>query len=248
MMRASTRSQLLTNLIRTVLPKAKSQAGGFEVSDIAAMDESAVKRAYARWAPVYDWSFGAVAEAGRKHAVELINQSEGKVLEAGVGTGISLPDYAPHLEITGFDLSPDMLRKARERVARKKLSNVAAILEMDASDLDFDDASFDTVVAMYVMTVVPDPVAVMAELERVCKPGGQVIIVNHFSQTHGVRGRIEKAMAPFATRLGWRPEFPIEMITDHTGMQLVENIPLKPLGIFTLLRFAKQGAALKLAS
>jgi len=214
------------------------------LSEVVVMDENAVKKAYARWAPVYDWSFGAVAEAGRKYAVEAINRRQGTLLEAGVGTGISLPDYAPHLEITGFDLSPEMLAKARRRVVRENLTNVKDILEMDASELDFADGSFDTVVAMYVMTVVPDPAKVMAELERVCAPGGEVIIVNHFSQTHGVRGLVEKTLAPFATTLGWRPEFPIENVTKQTtSLKLREQRALNPFGIFTMLRFVKDDEA-----
>ena len=220
--------------------------GGSILSEVVAMDENAVKKAYARWAPVYDWSFGAVAEAGRKYAVEVINRRQGAVLEAGVGTGISLPDYSPHLEITGFDLSPEMLAKARRRVAQENLTNVKALLEMDASNLDFADGSFDTVVAMYVMTVVPDPAKVMAELERVCAPGGEVIIVNHFSQTHGVRGLVEKAMAPMATLLGWRPEFAIENVTKQTSqLRLREQRALNPFGIFTMLRFVKDGQVIE---
>jgi phosphatidylethanolamine/phosphatidyl-N-methylethanolamine N-methyltransferase len=210
------------------------------LSEVVVIDENAVKKAYARWAPIYDWSFGAVAEAGRKYAVELINRRQGAVLEAGVGTGISLPDYAPHLEITGFDLSPEMLAKARRRVAHENLENVKDLLEMDASALDFPDGSFDTVVAMYVMTVVPDPAKVMAELERVCAPGGEVIIINHFSQAHGMRGMVEKAMSPFAKLLGWRPEFPIEIVTKQTtSLRLREQRALNPFGIFTMLRFVK---------
>src|ERR1700760_1925522 len=119
------------------------------------MDEDAIKSAYRRWAPVYDHTFGLVAAEGRKHAVEIINKSKGRVLEVGVGTGLSLPAYERHLEIVGIDLSPEMLEKARERVAAEGLRNVAGLHEMDAGALEFPNASFDTVVAMYVMTVVP---------------------------------------------------------------------------------------------
>ena len=156
------------------------------------IDEDAVRSAYRRWAPVYDHTFGLVAAEGRKHAVEIINQGKGRVLEVGVGTGLSLPTYGRHLEIVGIDLSPEMLEKARERVAAEGLDNVAELHEMDASDLKFPDAAFDTVVAMYVMTVVPDPEKVMRELSRVCRPGGEVIIVNHFSAEEGMRGWVER--------------------------------------------------------
>lgn len=209
------------------------------MSRIAAIDADAVRRAYARWAPVYDVTFGRIADAGRIRAVEAINTRRGRVLEAGVGTGISLPRYGGHLDVTGIDLSPDMLARARERVRRGGLDHVEDIVEMDAAALDFPDGSFDTVVAMYVMTVVPDPDLVLAELTRVCKPGGQVIIVNHFSTEQGVRGAIEKYMAPLSAALGWRPDFPIATVLGQDGLTLVEEKPLRPFGLFTMLRFTR---------
>lgn len=209
------------------------------MSGLARIDEQSVIKAYARWAPVYDFSFGPVADAGRKRAIDIINRRSGKLLEVGVGTGVALPRYAPHLTVTGIDLSPDMLRIARQRVREKKLTNIEGIYEMDASELGFGDASFDTVVAMYVMTVVPDPVKVLRELERVCAPGGEVLIVNHFAQDHGLRGWVESFMAPAARALGWHPDFRAETITDATTLELVETVKLKPFGLFTMLRFRK---------
>jgi phosphatidylethanolamine/phosphatidyl-N-methylethanolamine N-methyltransferase len=209
------------------------------------IDEHAVKSAYRRWAPVYDHTFGKVAAEGRKHSVEIINQSKGRVLEVGVGTGLSLPTYARHLEIVGIDLSPEMLEKARERVTTERLANVTGLHEMDASDLKFPTASFDTVVAMYVMTVVPDPEKVMRELSRVCRPGGEVIIVNHFSAEEGkpgwegMRGWVERRMAPFADKLGWRPVFDIERVLVCEDLTLVEKRGLRPWGLFTMMRFHK---------
>ncbi|MES1990596.1 MAG: methyltransferase domain-containing protein [Pseudomonadota bacterium] len=209
------------------------------MTGLARIDEQSVLKAYARWAPVYDWSFGAISAFGRKKAIDVINQRTGKLLEVGVGTGVALPCYAPHLEITGIDFSPDMLRKARERKRTKKLRNVTALYEMDASELRFDDGSFDTIVAMYVMTVVPDANKVLRELERVCAPGGEVIIVNHFAQDHGVRGWVERWMAPAARALGWHPDFRIETITEMTTLELVETRDVQPMKLFTMLRFRK---------
>ena len=210
---------------------------------IGRIDEGAVLDAYRRWAPIYDYTFGRIARGGRRHAVELINEGDGRVLEVGVGTGLSLPDYDRRLEIVGIDLSPDMLEKARERVASEALGNVTGLHEMDAADLKFPNAAFDTVVAMYVMTVVPEPEVVMRELARVTKPGGQVLLVNHFSQREGVRGWVERRMAPFADKIGWRSVFDVSRVTVCDDLGLVQRKSLRPLGLFTMLRFAKANAA-----
>jgi phosphatidylethanolamine/phosphatidyl-N-methylethanolamine N-methyltransferase len=207
------------------------------------MDEADVRDAYRRWAPVYDYTFGKVSTAGRRHAVEIINSGSGKVLEVGVGTGLSLPEYKSHLEITGIDLAPEMLERARERVAAEKLTNVAGLHEMDAGNLQFPDASFDTVVAMYVITVVPDPEKVMRELARVVKPGGEVMLINHFSQDDGVRGWVERRMAPFADLVGWHSVFDVSRVMVCDDLKLIERRSLRPWGLFTMMRFRKEANA-----
>jgi phosphatidylethanolamine/phosphatidyl-N-methylethanolamine N-methyltransferase len=227
--------------LRSEEPRTPRFFKRFKDTAVAAphIDEDAVRNAYRRWAPVYDHTFGLVAAEGRKHTVEIINRRRGRLLEVGVGTGLSLPAYARHLEIVGIDLSPEMLEKARERVAVERLTNVAGLFEMDASDLKFEDASFDTVVAMYVMTVVPDPEKVMRELSRVCRPGGDVIIVNHFSADEGMRGWVERRMAPFADMLGWRPVFDVDRVLVCDDLALMEKRGLRPWGLFTMMRFRK---------
>jgi phosphatidylethanolamine/phosphatidyl-N-methylethanolamine N-methyltransferase len=204
------------------------------------LDTDSVRHAYRRWAPVYDHTFGQVAEAGRKHAATIVNERVGTVLEVGVGTGLSLPFYGAHLTVTGIDLSPEMLEKARARVEREKLENVAGLHEMDASALAVSDGSFDTVVAMYVMTVVPEPEKVMRELERVCATGGEVILVNHFSRDGDLRGWLERRLAPFADLLGWHSVFPVERVLVCKDLRLVERRSLRPVGLFTMLRFVKE--------
>lgn len=213
------------------------------VVSIGRIDESAVLDAYRRWAPVYDYTFGLVAGQSRRHAVQVLNETRGRVLEVGVGTGLSLPDYKKHLEVVGIDLSPEMLEKARERVNEEDLDNVTGLHEMDAADLKFADGSFDTVVAMFVMTVVPEPEAVMRELSRVTKPGGEVLLVNHFSQREGLRGWMERRMAPFADKIGWRSVFDLSRVEVCDDLELIERKALRPLGLFTMLRFAKRDAA-----
>lgn len=214
---------------------------GGDMTEMKTLNLEAVRRAYRRWAPVYDHTFGRVAAVGRRHAVEYINTRTGRVLEAGVGTGLSLPRYSPHLEIVGIDISPEMLAKAQERVRREELGHVSGLLCMDAAALAFSDGVFDVVAAMYVMTVVPDPAAVMLELDRVCKPGGEVILVNHFSQEGGLRGWMERKMARYAEVLGWHPVFSLDRVMVCDDLVLVDQHRLWPLGLFSMLKFVKKG-------
>ena len=227
---------------------AALERDGGKIVAIGHIDETKVKDAYRRWAPVYDRTFGRVATEGRRQAVRQINNSTGRVLEVGVGTGLSLPDYDSHLEIVGIDLSPEMLERARQRVAEDGLHNVTGIHEMDAGALEFEDNSFDTVVAMYVMTVVPEPEKVMRELARVTRPGGSVILVNHFSQEEGLRGWVERRMAPFAEIIGWRPVFDVSRVMVCDDLSLVNQHQLKPMGIFTMMEFRKASEASAVAA
>lgn len=230
---------MFSGRVRTEKHSRRPLGGALAAKAAEQMNESSVLSAYRRWAPVYDHTFGKVAAEGRKHAVEIINARPGRVLEVGVGTGLSLPLYGRHLEIVGVDLSPEMLEKARMRVANEALNNIAGLYEMDAGRLSFADNSFDTVVAMYVITVVPEPERVMRELARVCKPGGEVILVNHFSQDEGVRAWVERRMAPFADHLGWRPVFDLDRVLVCDDLKVLERHALRPMGIFTMLRMGK---------
>ncbi len=204
------------------------------------MTQEMVRRAYARWAPVYDTTFGLVSRYGREKTVDFINRRRpGRVLEVGVGTGISLPRYDPDIEVTGIDLSAEMLAKARARVTRRGLANVAALEEMDAAAMAFENDGFDVVVAMHVMTVAPDPERVMHELARVCRLGGEVMVINHFSRDRGMRGFIEKTASGFAGLLGWRPEFPLDAVMGCHELKLLGVQTFGPFGLFTGLRFTK---------
>lgn len=203
------------------------------------MDLDAVTSSYRRWAPVYDGTFGRITRMGRERAVEAVNRRRGKVLEVGVGTGLSLSAYAPHLEVTGIDYSEDMLARARKRVADERLAQVRELRQMDARRLDFPDGHFDTVVAMYLVSVVPEPERVMAEIARVCKPGGQVIIVNHFARDEGWLAWLERRFAPMADRLGWHPDFCRSRIMGEPSLQVAEERRMAPLGLFTFLRLEK---------
>lgn len=208
------------------------------------MEAEAVTRSYRRWAPVYDRTFGAFTRVGRRRLAEHVNRRTGAVLEVGVGTGLSLASYAPHLAVTGIDFSNEMLARARARVEAEGLAQVVALRQMDARALDFPEASFDTVVAMHVISVVPEPGRVMAEMARVCRPGGEVVILNHFLHEHGALGFLGRRFAPLVDTLGWHSDFPIETVLSCDGLTLERRVPSPPFGMFTRLHLRKpEGAA-----
>lgn len=210
------------------------------------MSTAGVTRAYDRWAPVYDMVFGPVFRRGRSAAIEAAERIGGRIIEVGVGTGISLPQYSSKNRIVGVDLSDPMLDKARERVSRLGLSHVEEIAVGDAEALDYPANAFDVVVAQYVITAVPNPERALDEFARICRPGGEIVIATRVGAGKGLRGSIEKALMPITSRLGFRTEFPFERYTDwaarHADIRLVEHRPLPPLGHFSLVRFAKLAA------
>jgi phosphatidylethanolamine/phosphatidyl-N-methylethanolamine N-methyltransferase len=207
------------------------------------LSKDAVAKAYGRWAPVYDFVFGNVFEPGRVAAIEAAQRMGGRILEVGVGTGISLPNYARTNKICGIDISEPMLRKALRRVAEHKLDNVETLAVMDAEYMAFPDASFDVVVAQFVITAVPHPEATLNEFVRVLRPGGEIVLVNHIGAESGPRRLFELAFAPLARRLGWRPEFRFGRLAQwaqrHPSVHLIERRPIRPLGHFSLIRFGR---------
>ncbi|MEA2948041.1 MAG: phosphatidylethanolamine/phosphatidyl-N-methylethanolamine N-methyltransferase [Alphaproteobacteria bacterium] len=209
------------------------------------IDIGTVAKAYARWAPVYDIVFGAVFDAGRKATIAAAERIGGRILDVGIGTGISLTDYSPTNRISGVDYSEPMLRKAHERVIAHKLAHVEALAVMDARHLGFPDAFFDVVVAQYVITAVPDPEATLDEFARVTRPGGEIILVNHLGAESGPRALFEQGFAPIARRLGWRPEFRwgrlAQWAEHHGGVRVVERRAMPPMGHFSLIRFERVG-------
>jgi phosphatidylethanolamine/phosphatidyl-N-methylethanolamine N-methyltransferase len=206
------------------------------------IDIGTVAKAYSRWAPFYDLVFGAVFDAGRKASIAAAERVGGRILEVGIGTGISLTDYARTNRLVGIDYCEPMLRKAHARVAARRLVHVEALAVMDAQQLAFADAFFDVVVAQYVITAVPDPEGTLDEFVRVLKPGGEIILVNHLGAEGGLRASFEQGFAPVARRLGWRPEFRWQRLAQwaahNGGVRVVERRSMPPLGHFSLIRFA----------
>ena len=209
-----------------------------------AMSTDGVSQAYGRWAPVYDLVFGPVFKKGRSEAVIAAEKIGGRILEVGVGTGISLPEYSRSSRLVGIDISDPMLDKARERVRKLKLHNVEDIRVGDAEALEYEDESFDVVVAQYVITSVPNPEQALNEFARVCRVGGEIVITTRVGAETGVRDKIERALMPITSRLGFRTEFPFSRYTDWAAgrddIELVERRELPPLGHFSLVRFAKR--------
>jgi phosphatidylethanolamine/phosphatidyl-N-methylethanolamine N-methyltransferase len=219
--------------------------GHENMTDLTAadLDKATVEKAYDRWAPVYDLVFGAVFDRGRQAAIAAAERIGGRILEVGVGTGISLPDYSRANRICGVDLSEAMLMKAQERVAEFKMTHVEGLWVMDAEHLTFPDASFDVVVAQYVITTVPNPEATLDEFARVLRPGGEIVLVSRVGAEAGLRRALEKWFAPAARKLGWRTEFSFERYSRWAqrtpGMRLVERRAMPPFGHFSLIRFGK---------
>ena len=206
-------------------------------------DRDVVQHAYARWAPIYDAVCGPVMVNGRRAAARAARAVGGKILEVGVGTGLSFDDYDHSTEITGIDLSKPMLAKARARMTSGRYPFVKDVLCMDAHAMTFADATFDCVVAQFVITLVADPERVLSECRRVVKPGGRIILVNHLYSETGVAAAIERWTAKKVRALGLRPEFPFARLaawaSSDRGARLVERRKIAPFGIYTLVCFER---------
>ncbi len=197
-------------------------------------------RAYRGYAPTYDLVFGPVLHDGRRLAVQLANGRPNQhLLEVGVGTGLSLPHFRSDATVTGIDVSPEMLVKAQRRAEELGHAGDWRMAIMDAQAMDFADNSFDAVLALYVASTVQDPARFGAELLRVCRPGGSIVIVNHFSSRAGLIGMAEKWLGRHAARLGFEPDFPLDRFIAASGLQPVECRSTGLFGYWTLLRAVK---------
>lgn len=205
------------------------------------MDHTAVQKAYARWAPHYDISFGLISDYGRQETIKIINQKPGHVLEIGVGTGLALPNYAPHMRVTGIDLSEDMLKRAQKRADKAGLRNIHALECKDATSTGYEDNSFDSAVAMYVMSVAPEPEKILAEIARIVKPGGEIYLLNHFASDNKRLHFVEKLTAPLCRFIGWHSTFQKERVMGCLDIELIEERKMQPFKLFTLLKFVKKG-------
>ena len=206
-------------------------------------DKDVMEKAYARWAPVYDTLCGPMFVSGRRAAAAAARDVGGRILEIGVGTGLSFDDYDAGTEITGIDMSAPMIARARERAASGRYPFVKDLTVMDAAAMAFADATFDCVVGQFVITLVEDPERVLSECARVVKPGGQIILVSHLYSEKGIAAAVERLLAEKARKVGLRPEFPFRRLAawaeNHGGAELIERRRIRPFGVYTLVRFRR---------
>lgn len=201
------------------------------------MDLEDTLRTYRLFSGSYDLLFGPVFHLGRKEAVRIANDRPmQRILEVGVGTGLSLPYFRADAKVTGIDVSAEMLAKARRRVEKSQLAQVKELLEMDAEKMSFEDNSFDVILALYVASVVPDPARFVAEMRRVCRPGGTILIVNHFMSENGVMRFVEKRLAPLAGKIGFHADFSLDKFLAAGQLSVREMRPSNLFGYWKLLR------------
>jgi len=193
------------------------------------MDLEDIKRIYSGYSYVYDYLFKWIFSPRHQHVINSLNiRPNAYVLDVGVGTGLSLPLYPGHCRVVGLDLSGDMLKKARKKVRKYRLTNVT-LMEMDASCIAFEDNTFDYVVAAFVITVVPDPVRVISEMKRVTKPNGRIVIIGHFQSQNPVVAKFEAWVSPICTRLGWRHDVDLEDLVARADLQVDAKSQLNKL-------------------
>lgn len=184
------------------------------------MDIAYVEKTYSKWSNIYDLFWGKLLHPGQKAAIEIMDIQPGdRILEVGIGTGLSLPLYPDNCQVVGIDLSAEMLKKAQKKVEKHRLDNV--ILEkMDAGNMDFDDNSFDTVIAAHVVSVVPDPVKVILEMKRVCKKGGKLLFLNHFKSQNPILAKFEELISPLCDKIGFKTDLDVEKLMAITNLKI----------------------------
>lgn len=194
-----------------------------------------VERVYTSYAGIYDKIFGKVFHEGRESAIRNLNvQPQERILEVGVGTGIALPMYPRHCEIVAIDFSEGMLEIAKKRTAEHQMDHVT-LHRMDAGAMEFEDSTFDTVVAAYVVTAVPDYRKVVSEMIRVCRPGGRIIMLNHFSNENKMVAAMEKVLSPLTKHLGWRTDLSLDNVLEGTELQVARKQNVNPLRFWALV-------------
>jgi len=203
--------------------------------------EAHESKLYSEFAPLYDKIFGKIFYSRLESVIEDLDIPPGaKVLEVGAGTGTSFPAYPTHCQVTGIDLAPDMLARAQRKIRDNGWTHLT-VREMNALDLKFPDDSFDYVMAFHVVTVVPDPIRMIAEAKRVCKPGGKIVIVNHFTSDFPLLGSLTEALDPITRLLGWRTNLRLKPFIKTTNLPVERVYKLSKASLYTVLHGRKVG-------
>lgn len=199
------------------------------------MELESIKKIYAGYSNVYDALFKRFFYPRIKHAITYMDIKPGdRILDVGVGTGLSLSVFPRYCNVVGIDLSTEMLRKAKEKITENRLDHIK-VLSMDAMSVGFKDDSFDKVFISHVVSVVPDPYKVMQEVKRVCRKGGQVVIVNHFKSKNKLVETVEKIINPVCKKIGWRSDLCLNEFIDKSGLNVKEKYMLKKLDFWHIL-------------
>ncbi len=201
------------------------------------MSVESVERLYNRFSTFYDLIFGIkVFNSGRELAPEYLDLfPEAQLLEVGVGTGLVIPLLPRNIEITAIDFSQKMLNQTRKRLRSLGIHNVQ-LFKMDATHLGFPDNSFDRILAAYFISTVPDPVKVILEMKRVCRPGGYLVFLNHFECEVPVIGFIERHLSPVFYRLGFNTGLNLQELMEQTGLDVESIEKIDALGHFKAVR------------
>ena len=216
-------------------PAARAGAPGPAVAD-----PESVRSAYDRYARIYDRLFGWVLQDGRERLARRMAAGPGEhIVEFGVGSGLMLPLYPAHARVTGLDLSDGMLARARALVQRLGLAQVS-LRRVDAEHSSLEAGCADHVVLPYVYSVTPDPEALIREAFRVCRPGGSIWIVNHFSGL-GIWDWLERPLRPFARWVGWRPDFPYDTFVARQPWLVMHVEPANLWGLSRVVHVRKPG-------
>ena len=200
------------------------------------MNVEQIDRVYSAYSSFYDIIFGRLFHSSRGSAIALLDLKPGDhVLEVGVGTGLSIPHYRRDCRVTGVDICEPMLSRGRRRVRRLGLDNID-LRQMDAGKMDFPNDTFDAVFGAYVISAVPNPQSVMEEMVRVCKPGGKIVLLNHFSNGNPIISRVERWISPLTRKIGWSADLSLETVLDGVPLTVLRKAKMKPLNYWKVVQ------------
>jgi phosphatidylethanolamine/phosphatidyl-N-methylethanolamine N-methyltransferase len=199
------------------------------------METGEIKKIYARYSSTYDFIFKRWLHPRQRHVIQSLKICPGqRILDVGVGTGLSLPLYPPYARVIGVDLSRNMLLEAQKKIHREQLTQVS-LTEMDAGRLAFQDNTFDVVIAAFVISVVPDPIRMVAEIKRVSKPEGQIVFINHFQSDNRLMAQLEKWFSPLCTKIGWHSDLALDYLVQHADLQIDRKYSLNKLDLWKVV-------------